>query len=243
VVIAAALGGALTASAAQDLADRFLAEHQLDEVSEPAQGALADTADAWLGSQSLDLTTPLTDTLPGLYVDGYLVGLTSAAAAVTGDRAQRGGWAPGDTAGARQTIAEQGASEGLDSILGEVPDTAQGIAATRRRDLARELAKGLLAGVTAVALGRALRSSLGSVDRALAVAITEITRSSGLAALFGYQQFGVTQVRWVLDPSSKTCPRCIGNAGAGPILLGASWPSGDRSVPAHPNCRCAVLSA
>jgi 8-oxo-dGTP pyrophosphatase MutT (NUDIX family) len=242
-VIAAALGGVLTAAAAQDVAGRFLAEHQLDETSSPEQGELTAAAEAWLGSQTLDLTTPLVDTLPGLYTDGYLVGLTSAHAAATGDRAERNGWTPGDTARAQRTITDQGADEGLTPILDQVPETAQGIADTRRRDLARELAKGLIAGATALALGRTLRSALGSVDRALAVAITEITRSSGLAALFGYQQLGVTQVRWALDPSSRTCPRCIANAGAGPIQLGASFPSGDRSVPAHPRCRCAVLSA
>lgn len=242
-VIAAALGGALTAAAAQDLAGRFLAGHQLDGTTTPDQGELTAAADTWLGIQPLDLTTPLADTLPGLYTDGYLVGLTSARAATTGDRPQRNGWAPGDTTGAQQTITELGGDEGLAPILDQVPETAQGIADTRRRELARELAKGLIAGATAVALGRTLRSALGSIDRALAVAITEITRSSGLAALFGYQQLGVTQVRWVLDPSSKTCPRCIANAGAGPIQVGASFPSGDRSAPAHPNCRCAVLNA
>lgn len=241
--IATALGAVLTASAAQDLAARFLAEHQPDEAVRSGQGQLTDAADEWLDSQPLDLTAPLSNTLPGLYTDGYFVGLTSAVAAATGDRAQRNGWSPGDTATAQRTIADQDADEGLSQLQGQVPETAQGIAASRRHDLARELAKGLIAGATAATLGRTLRSALGSIDRALAIAITEITRSSGLAALFGYGRLGVTQVRWQLDPSSTTCPRCIANAGAGPVPIGSSFPSGDRSAPAHPNCRCAVLPA
>ncbi|MFC1418592.1 phage portal protein [Streptacidiphilus cavernicola] len=240
-VLAAALGGILTASAAQDLAARFLAEVAFD--GNAGQGELTAAADDWLAGQSLDLATPVTDTLPGLYTDGYLVGLTSAQAAATGDRVQHNGWTPGDTDSAERTIVGQSAEDGLAPLLDQVPETAQGIADTRRRDLARELARGLIAGATAVALGRALRNSLSNVDRALAVAITEITRSSGLAALFGYGQRGVTQVRWVLDPSSTTCALCIANAGAGPIRLGAAFPSGDRTAPAHPNCRCAVLNA
>jgi 8-oxo-dGTP pyrophosphatase MutT (NUDIX family) len=241
--IADALGTVLTTEAARQLAAAYLAENQPDENSQPDQSELTAAALVWLKARQLDLTTALTATLPGLYTDGYLVGLTSAVAAATGDQPQRNGWTPGDTPGAQQAITENGAEDGLTPILDTIPETAQGIADTRRHDLARELAKGFLAGATTAVLGRALTGVLNSVDRALTVAITEITRSSGIAALFNYQQLGINQVRWVLDPSSKTCPRCIANAEAGTVPIGSTFPSGDRTVPAHPRCRCAIVSA
>lgn len=242
-VIAAALGTALTADAAHRLAAAYLAEHQVDPETKPDQAELTATALTWLETQQLDLTTPLTNILPRVYTDGYLVGLTSAQAVATGDRPQWNDWTPGDTVGAQHTIADSRAEDGLAPILDTVPDTAQTIASTRRHDLARTLAKGLVAGLTATALSRRLRDALSSIDTALTVAITEITRSSGLAALFGLQKLGVTQGRWVLDPSSKTCPRCIANADAGPRPLGESYPSGDAYAPLHPRCRCTVLPA
>jgi hypothetical protein len=117
------------------------------------------------------------------------------------------------------------------------------MAATRRRDLARALAKGLLAGTAAVALGRVLSGLLGRRDTAATIALTEVTRASGIAALLGYRQRDIVQVRWLIDPSGKVCPRCLANAGAGAVPIGTAFPSGDRSTPAHPRCRCSVVNA
>ena len=242
-VLAAALGTALTVEAASRLAAQFAALYDGTDPATLDEAEITAAATEWLEEQQLDLATPIAATLLGLVTDGYLVGITSAHAAASGDRADRGDWQPGDTATADTVIDQHDARDGLLPILTDTATDAAGIAATRHRDMGRALAKGLIAGLAARAIGQAMVKALASVDKALAVAVTEITRSSGLAALFGYQQLGVTQVRWVLDPGSNTCPRCIGNAAAGPIPLGAAFPSGDRSVPAHVRCRCAVLSA
>jgi 8-oxo-dGTP pyrophosphatase MutT (NUDIX family) len=241
-VLADALGTALTVDAAEQLVAAFLAAHQ-GNPSGLDQSELTDAAAEWLAGQQLDLDTPIADVLPGMWTDGYLVGLTSAHAAASCSRADRGGWQPGDTTTADQVIDEQQARDGLLPILAGSAADASGIASTRRHDMARELAQGLLAGVAIRTISRSLMKALTSIDKALAVAITEITRSSGLAALFGYQQLGVQQVRWALDPGSKTCPRCIANAGAGPVRPGAAFPSGDSYPPVHPRCRCSVVPA
>lgn len=242
-VLAAALGAALTVEAAAQLAAQFTAQYgDVDPVTLD-EAEVTDTATGWLEDQQLDLATPIAATLPGMWTDGYLVGVTSANAAASGDRGDRGDWHPGDTATAERVIDQHDARDGLVPILADTAEVAAGIAATRHRDMGRQLAKGLIAGLAVRAIGQSIVKTLSSIDKALAVAITEITRSSGLAALVGYQQLGVAQVRWALDPGSKTCPRCIANAAAGPIPLGAAFPSGDRSVPAHVRCRCAVVPA
>ena len=237
-----ALTGVLSGHAAREMASDYLATEQPTE-GDPDKEALTSAALAWLATRNLDIETPLAALLPGVHTDGYLIGLTAAHATVNNARPQLGGWAPGDTENARQQVDGLGGSAGLDELLDTTPATAQEIADTRRKDLARELVKGLLAGVAVNALADALTGALARLDTAVTIALTEITRSSGLAALFGYQQLGVNQVRWLIDPSGKICPRCLANAGAGTVPIGSTFPSGDRTVPAHPRCRCAVVSA
>lgn len=242
-VLADALGAALTVETATQLASQFAGLYADADPSTLDQAEVTTTADDWLAGQQIGLDSQIAGVLPGMWTDGYLVGITSAQATATGDRTDRGGWQPGDTASADEVIDERQAREGLLPVLAGTAEAASGIADSRRRDLARELAKGLIAGLAVRKIGQAMVSALTSLDRALGVAITEITRSSGLAALFGYQQLGISQVRWALDPSSQTCPRCIGNAAAGPVRAGSAFPSGDSYPPVHPHCRCAVVPA
>jgi 8-oxo-dGTP pyrophosphatase MutT (NUDIX family) len=241
-VLAGALAGTLTQRRAELLAAAYLAQQPPPE-GEPDKDALTDAALVWLAAQGLDLVTPVAGVLPGLWTDGYLVGLTSAHAATTGKRAQRGGWQPGDTETAQQLVADSGGADGLAEVVDEAPVAAEGIAETRRRDLARELVKGLLAGAAASVIGRALVDVLGSVSSALTVTVTEITRSSGLAALYGYQQLGVSQVRWAAEADGRVCPACLRNAASDSRPVGAAFPSGDSHPPIHPRCRCAVVPA
>ncbi|MHA6764693.1 NUDIX hydrolase [Streptacidiphilus sp. PAMC 29251] len=239
-----AMTGVLGGTAAQALAGDYLAAHQPPGDDEkPDKAQLTEAAVAWLAIRSLDFETPVAVLLPAIYTDGYLIGLTAAHATVDQTRPQLGGWTAGDTESARRQVDEAGGGSDLDELLNGATRTAQQIADTRRRDIARELVNGLLIGATIAALGKAITSTLGRLDTAVTIALTEITRSSGLAALFGYQQLGVSRVQWLIDPSGNVCPRCLANAGAGPVALGTTFPSGDRSVPAHPRCRCAVVPA
>lgn len=242
-VLAAALGSALAVEAASQLAAQFAALYDGVDPATLDESDLAEAATEWLDGQQFGLDQPVTDTLTGIWTDGYLIGTTSAAAAASGEPVRRGGWQPGDTTTANQVIDQYGARDGLLPVLAGAVAAASGIAATRREAMGRQLAKGLIAGLAIRKIGEAMVKALTAIDRALNVAITEITRSAGLAALYGYQQLGVTQVRWALDPGSKTCPRCIGNAAAGPVRTGASFPSGDSHAPIHPNCRCSVVPA
>ena len=85
----------------------------------------------------------------------------------------------------------------------------------------------------------------GSDDAAWAraVATTEVTRASSQGALDAYRAQGVTGLRWLTEQDRMVCPVCQANEDAGPVPLGAAFPSGDLMPPAHPNCRCAPLPA
>lgn len=238
--IATALGDTLTAEQAEQLAADYTAANPVDG-AEADEELLTGSALVMLTTQGLDLAAPLAGVLGGLYADSYLIGVASAHAHVNSSRPQLGGWAPGDTAKAREQIERLGAAEGLQPLLDTAQATADGIATTRLHDLARALALGAIAGLTARALGIDLRGILTDPGRALTVAITEVSSGSALAALFGYRQLQVTTTRWGLDPSSRTCPRCITNAAAGPVPLGQAYPSGDTAPPIHPRCRCSLL--
>ena len=243
--IATALKATLTVKAAEQLARDYLAQHQLPaDGSKPDKAALTAATAEWLAARQLDLAGPLAKILPKVHADGYLIGLLSAKAAAAGKRRlQLNSWTPGDTDQARRTIADQDAEQGFDQLTDAAASDAQGMADTRHDDLVRVLVAGLLAGATALVLAKSLRGALGSISAALGIAITEITRSSGLAALVGYRLAGVAQGQWVLDPSINTCPRCIANAAASPRTIGAAYPSGDSSPPVHPRCRCSVVPA
>ena len=243
--IASGLKATLTTTAAEGLARDYLAQHQLPaDGSKPDKAALTTATSAWLAARQLDLAGPLAKILPKVHADGYLIGLLSAKAVAAGKKhIDLDNWTPGDTAQAQRTIADNDAEEDYGQLTDNATSNAQGMADTRHQELVRLLVAGLLAGATALVLARSLRDALGSLGTALGIAITEITRSSGLAALVGYRQAGVTQGRWALDPSVNTCPACIGNAAAGPRPIGAPYPSGDSYPPVHPRCRCSVVPA
>jgi 8-oxo-dGTP pyrophosphatase MutT (NUDIX family) len=243
--IASSFKATLTVTAAEQLARDYLAKHQLPADSSKLDKArlTAETSE-WLAARQLDLAKPLAKILPKVHADGYLIGLLSAKAAAAGKkRLKLDSWTPGDTDQALRAIADNEADEDYGQLADDAPGAAQHMADTRHDDLVRILVAGLLAGATALVLGRLLRDSLGSLSTALGIAVTEITRSSGLAALVGYRQAGVTQGQWVLDPSVNTCPICIANAGAGPRPIGAAYPSGNAYPPVHPRCRCSVVPA
>ena len=48
---------------------------------------------------------------------------------------------------------------------------------------------------------------------------------------------------WLVDPSSSCSPDCADNALAGPTPKGEPFPTGHRHPPAHPGCRCLVVTA
>lgn len=66
--------------------------------------------------------------------------------------------------------------------------------------------------------------------------------SHALLAAFAAGQFEAapakSRLRWLIDPTTKSCPDCHDNALAGAVDKGEAFPTGDLRPPAHPGCDC-----
>lgn len=242
LVISAALAATLTAPRAAQIAGIYLDAHP--EAAEPDADRtdLIAAAETHLDTQNLDLDTPTAVVLAGIWIDGYLIGVSSALAVTDGGTPRVGGWKPGDTDTARDLLEQFGAAAALGVLLGTAEAAVRSMSATRLNAMARALADAAVNGAGDDEAGLALRAALADASRSAAIASTEITRGSGLGALFGYQERGVTMGRWALDPSSKVCVICINNADFGPVPIGQAYPSGHTSTPAHVRCRCGIVA-
>ncbi|WP_162467286.1 phage portal protein [Streptomyces cavernae] len=237
--LASATGGVLTAAQAEQLARDYQAVQPPPDDSAAVE-VLAAAAVLWLATR-INLTAPLTRVLQALYADAYLIGAASARALLDGSVPNTAGWAPGDTATARRLVASLNVSDGLQALASTVSDLVEQTTASRLKDVARELIKGVRAGQDDAAIGRAIRNVLGSVSRARTVAQTETTRGSSHAAITVYRQQGKALGVWLIDPSNP-CRVCQANSAASPLPLGDPYPSGDLYPPVHPNCRCALVA-
>lgn len=201
---------------------------------------LAALALIWLETQNLDLAPAVAAALDGMRLDGAAIGAASAAAVLDGHKtANLGDWKPGVVKSARTVLA------GHDIPQPDPADPAgsdvQGIAETRRKHVARALALGTAAGLTAATAGSRMRDAL--VTGLKAVAIYEIVSAVSKAAMTLFGRGSVQLGQWTVDPRSKVCSICLTNAAVGPRPLGQPYPSGHSNSPAHVGCACAVLPA
>ncbi len=74
--------------------------------------------------------------------------------------------------------------------------------------------------------------------RAMMITRTETARAVNFGQMVAYAKMGVKWKRWVVNAGA--CQICIGNAEIDPIPLDADFPSGVKSPPQHPLCRCSV---
>ncbi len=73
------------------------------------------------------------------------------------------------------------------------------------------------------------------------VATTEIARATSVASMDVYAANGIEASEWLITPDGRVCVICEDNADAGPVPLGAAFPSGDSAPPGHPRCRCSPI--
>ena len=144
-------------------------------------------------------------------------------------------WQPGNAAAAA-LVDPPG---GLATLLGQRDLTIKGITGTTLDRLGTALATGLDHGWSVDQLGRSIRDIVGSADRAVTIANTEMARATCAASLDSYAQLGVEQVEWLVA-WGDACDDCQANADQGPVNLGDEFESGDDAPPAHPNCLCDV---
>lgn len=88
-----------------------------------------------------------------------------------------------------------------------------------------------------------LESWIFDPARAEVIARTELAMAHQAGTLAAWRRSGVvTGKRWLISDLHDDDDICDVNAEAGVIPLDASFPSGDDSPPAHPNCACVVVA-
>lgn len=141
-------------------------------------------------------------------------------------------WEPGD----RITASLLKPKKGLQRLLSNQNVRIKDMTSTTLNDLGNALGEAVAVGMSARQAAKHIRKTLAHPSRALMIAITESNRAMTFAAMDRYQDFGITQTRWlVFDP----CDICAKNAGQ-IADMGTPFPSNDLRPPAHPNCRCTI---
>jgi SPP1 gp7 family putative phage head morphogenesis protein len=203
-------------------------------------------AQRWLKRNAPDLEAAITETLGGVYTDGYIIGVlaaedaagisAAAAAGITWDT-----WEPGDANAARLLLGNAGDGSGLEALLNESGVTIRSIAATRLKTLGRVLAEGAERGDSPTTIGKAIEALLTDPTRAEMIATTELTRAVSRASLNTYLANGIERIEWDSAGDGRVCPICQTNQDAGSRAPGDTFPSGQTSPPGHPWCRCALV--
>lgn len=88
-----------------------------------------------------------------------------------------------------------------------------------------------------------LESWIFDPARAETIARTELAMAHQAGTLAAWRRSGVVRgKRWLISDLHDQDDICDINAAAGTIPLDASFPSGDDSPPAHPNCECVCVA-
>lgn len=113
---------------------------------------------------------------------------------------------------------------------------------TKRR-LAKVIGDGIEGKRGIPGLAKDLRSEFGDMRkyRSAMIARTETANALSQASLDTMKDMGIDGKEWVV--AGDPCDICADNAAAGIIPLGDTFPSGDATPPAHPNCECALAPA
>jgi 8-oxo-dGTP pyrophosphatase MutT (NUDIX family) len=205
--------------------------------------ALAVVAASWLTGYQVRINAALRIVLSEIWTDGYAIGTAAADALTSGQPMDVGDWAPGEIEAADRLILARGDAPGLRALFEAAQHTIGLMADSRTEAMARALADAVVNGRSSESLGAALRALLADPDRAVRLALSELTRSSSAGAhgVYGGGR-GVAATRWLTAEDNRVCAICDANANAGRIPLGMPYPSGDMYPPAHPGgCRCATI--
>jgi hypothetical protein len=136
-------------------------------------------------------------------------------------------WKPGHPA-----AAEKVAGRGLADILRNADATIRGINKTTLTRIADMIAMGLDAGSTYQDIASSIDGLLSDPSRADIISITETNRAFNASAIDEYQAAGMPGWEWLAYEGA--CDECADQEG--PHEFGDEYP------PAHPSCRCAVVT-
>jgi hypothetical protein len=184
-------------------------------------------------------SAPLVKALKNLYADAGMKG-TKEALSQMGGAAKLGSgmsglvggvnwseWKPGNPA-----AAEKVAGKGLADLLRNADVIVRGISATTMNRMGDIIATGLEDGLTYQDISDGVNELLDNPTRSDIISITETNRAFNASAIDEYQAAEMPGWEWV--SYAGACDEC--DAEDGPHDFGDEYP------PAHPNCRCAVVT-
>lgn len=240
-LIAAALGTALTASRAEQIAESYLAANP--DGPGGLRPAAVQAAAQHIGAQLPHLPAVIEALVAGMIADGYLIGAASAAAMADGTGADTGQWQPGDTQAAQDQAEQLGVGTGMAAQQATAQQQADQVSDAYAYAMAGVLVTAAATGMAAAAAGAAVLTVL--TDRVIAARAVagRVLGAIGTAAKNLYMSRGIKNGIWVTENDAKVDPVCAANQQAGQIRMGSPFPSGDTQPPAHPNCRCVLLPA
>jgi SPP1 gp7 family putative phage head morphogenesis protein len=231
-----------------DLAAAWLAsdESRTTEEVAPLVAAVVAAAAAWLAARAVRFAARLVPRVQDAMAEGYLIGERSARAVLTVSDPVWDEWTPGDPDAARKILGDDGSGSGLQDLLDDSDVRLTGIADDRMAAFARLLARAVAEGWSVDQLAEKLLAFRDDRNWAYVTAQTELARAISAATVDQYEDHDIDQHEWLVageDPEDRVrvCPICMANAAAGPVDVGAAFPSGDKHPPAHPRCRCAVM--
>jgi SPP1 gp7 family putative phage head morphogenesis protein len=200
----------------------------------------------WLLGQGVAIQAALVATIPAAITDGYLIGAKAAQAVIDGLDVNWDDWEPGDEDAAAKILGADGRGQGLRELLAESEVRLYEISAARMEAFAKLLAKAVAEGWSVDQLAKELLAFRNDRTWAYTTAQTEIARAISAATLDTYVENDIERHEWSIsgpDPKDRVrvCPTCQANAAAGPIKVGAKFPSGEKAPPGHPRCRCALI--
>ena len=151
----------------------------------------------------------------------------------------------------REFVGSGTADEGSGSLPPDVLALANELAAHVADPLRRRLEdagrlEGADEGTVAEHVGSAFREWKGErVERLAGDFVIKAFSAGSISEATGGGGADPTPVEWlaVADPGKDPCADCEDNALAGPQAAGEPFPTGHRSPPAHPGCRCLLLPA
>jgi len=127
---------------------------------------------------------------------------------------------------------------GFARLLKRKTTTLNGLNETTLDRVGTALSASLALGLADEAVAAAIADVIGSAERALTIATTEMNSAMSMASMDNYTELGVEQVEWL---GLEACDICQPNIDQGPIPLGSEFDSGDTEPPGHSNCRCSIL--
>ena len=145
----------------------------------------------------------------------------------------------------RDSFARPETVEKVQLLAGRSFSDLEGVTEQMSRVMTRTLTDALVQGMNPLDAARLLEDNVDGIGRARAetIARTELIRAHASGQLDAFEDLGVEElgvaVEWLITEDDKVCPQCESLSGVVLTLDEAR----ERSIPLHPNCRCAWIPA